>query len=62
MTKWVRVKDPVTGHEISVSEEQANIVSVKPLPKPATAAHGGPRPVTYQRTLVEAAAAAKVGA
>ena len=62
MPEWVRVKDPVTGHEFSVSAEQANAVGAKPINKEATDGTGNPRPVLLHRTIEEAAAAGWKGA
>lgn len=62
MPEWVRVKDPATGHEITVTAEQAALAGVQPLKKEAVTPHGEPRQVTYSRTVDEAAAAARKGA
>ena len=63
MADWVRVKDPATGHEITMTEEQAKLVGATALDKKdALTPHGDPRAVTYKRTVDEAANAAKKGA
>lgn len=56
MNDFVRVKDPDTGHEISVSAEQADLVGVRPLSKAAVDAQGKPLPVKTSVTVDEAAA------
>lgn len=60
MPEWVRVKDPDTGHEITMSTEQANAVGASPVDtKNATTASGDPRPPKYHTTVAEAAASRK---
>lgn len=60
MPEWVRIKDPDTGHEISVSAEQAALAGAKPLDKKdAQTPFGGPAPVKYHTTVDEAAASKK---
>ena len=60
MPEWVRVKDPDTGHEITMSAEQANAVGASPSStKDAVSASGAPRPPKYQTTVNEAAASRK---
>lgn len=59
MPEWVRVKDPDTGHEITMSADQANAVGARPVDKKvATSADGAPLPPKYF-TTVDAAAARK---
>ncbi len=43
-TKFVRVKDPDTGHEVSVTETFATAFKMTPLDKPAVDANGRPLP------------------
>ena len=63
MPEWVRVKDPATGHEVTVTAEQAEMAGVRPLDKKeALTPHGEPRRAVYKRDIEEAAAAAKKGA
>lgn len=59
MPEWVRVKDPDTGHEITMSADQANSVGARPVEKKdATSASGLPLPPRYH-TTIDAAAARK---
>lgn len=62
MPEWVRVKDPDTGHEITMSAEQANAFNAKALDKDAVGADGQPLAPKYHRTVNEAAQANKKGA
>lgn len=62
MPEWVRVKDPDTGHEVSITAAQADAVGAKPLDKPALSPFGAPLPPKTKTTVDEAAAAAKKGA
>ena len=56
MTEWVRVKDPDTGHEISMSTDQARAFGARPIEsKDATGPDGMPLPPKYHRTVDEAA-------
>lgn len=57
MTEWVRVKDPDTGHEITISTEQARAFNAWVIEyKDATGPDGMPLPPKYHRTVDEAAA------
>lgn len=60
--EWVRVKDPDTGHEITISAAQAQAVGARELSsRDALTAFGEPIPVKY-RTSVDEAAAKKAAA
>lgn len=57
MPEWVRVKDPDTGHYVSMSVEQANLVGAKPIADAdAVSAFGAPLPPKFKTTVDEAAA------
>ena len=57
MTEWVRVKDPDTGHEITISTEQARAFNARVIEsKDAAGTDGLPLPPKYHRTVDEAAA------
>ena len=59
MVEFVRVKDPDTGHEVTMSVEQATLVDAKPLEKKnATTADGSPLEPKYHTTVDAAASAA----
>ena len=63
MTEWVRVKDPDTGHEMSISTEQARAFGARVIEsKDAAGPDGLPLPPKYHRTVDEAAAVSKKGA
>lgn len=63
MTEWVRVKDPDTGHEITISTEQARAFNARVIEsKDAAGPDGLPLPPKYYRTVDEAAAVSKKGA
>lgn len=62
MPEWVRVKDPATGHEITISAEQAQAFGASPINKPATAPSGDPLEPKYHRSIDEAAALGRKGA
>lgn len=57
--EWVRVKDPDTGHEITMSVEQARLVDAKPVDKPAVGPDGNPLPPKPSVSVSDAAAAKK---
>lgn len=59
---YVRIKDPATQHEISVTEAWANLHDLTPMDKPAEDSSGRPLPPKYHRTINEVAAATKKGA
>lgn len=54
--QWVRVKDPVTGHEFSVSPEQADMAGVQPIDKQAATAFGEQAATKYKTSVDEQAA------
>ena len=57
MTEWVRVKDPDTGHEITISTEQARAFNARGIGSKGGAGPDGlPLPPKYHRTVDEAAA------
>ena len=59
MTEWVRVKDPDTGHEITISTEQARAFNARVIEsKDAAGPDGLPLPPKYH-TTIDAAAARK---
>lgn len=63
MTEWVRVKDPDTGHEITISTEQARAFNARVIEsKDAAGPDGMPLPPKYHRTVDEAASVSKKGA
>ena len=63
MTEWVRVKDPDSGHEITLSTEQARAFGARIIEsKDAAGPDGLPLPPKYHRTVDEAAAVSKKGA
>ena len=63
MTEWVRVKDPDTGHEITISTEQARAFNARVIEsKDAAGPDGLPLQPKYHRTVDEAAAVSKRGA
>ena len=62
MTEWVRVKDPDTGHEMTISSEQARAFGARVIEsKDAAGPDGLPLPPKYHRTVDEAAAVSKKG-
>ena len=62
MPNWVRVKDPATGHEITVTAEQADAAGVRPLAKDAASPFGAPLEPKYHTTVDEAATKNEKGA
>ena len=57
MTEWVRDKDPDTGHEITITSEQARAINARVIEsKDAAGPDGMPLPPKYHRTVDEAAA------
>lgn len=50
MTEFVRVKDPTTRAEITLSVEHAAHLGLEPLDKPAVDVYGRPLPAKPSRT------------
>lgn len=51
MPTYVRVKQPETGHEISMVASAANAAGLKPLDKPAVKPDGTPLPAKDNQPL-----------
>lgn len=59
MPEYVRVKDPSTGHEHTVTTLQAEAFGCQVINKPAVDDWGNPLPAKPSVTVAEAAAAKK---
>lgn len=53
MPEYVRVKQPETGHELSMVASAAQAAGLTPLDKPATKSDGTPLPPKYRIALGE---------
>lgn len=51
MTEWVRGTDPNTGHLVSMSKEQADLVGLKQTRDEAEDAQGKPLPPKYKTSV-----------
>lgn len=60
-TKFVRVKDPDTGHEVTVTEAFATAFKLDALDKPAVDANGRPLPGKPKTELPKSAPKADAG-
>ena len=51
MPDYVRVRQPETGHEVSMVASKAEVAGLTPLDKPATKSDGTPLPPKYHKSL-----------
>lgn len=51
MPEWVRVKDPVSRHEFTITRDHADSAGLKPIDKPAADTYGNPLPPKHHIDL-----------